>query len=173
MTTLQDRLRIPWPRGGARQVSLEAVLPIIILPILACISCQGPWWTVAALGPLPFAYCFLQRCLLPRSRFFFVWASVSVIFSLLVFEISVVPLLEILPLENIVLMTLACTALFGTHFVRIKAASGVATALLPIEGGITCVYCRKRVPPRSHHCYNCQTCIINKIHHCVWLVLLL
>ncbi|KAJ8964572.1 hypothetical protein NQ314_004876 [Rhamnusium bicolor] len=45
MTTIQDRLRIPW-RGGAKQVAFDAALPIFIIPTMLLLASISLWWTI-------------------------------------------------------------------------------------------------------------------------------
>lgn len=33
----------------------------------------------------------------------------------------------------------------------------------------TCTYCHVVQPPRSKHCYDCDKCVLQFDHHCVWL----
>ncbi|KAG0457233.1 hypothetical protein HPP92_022058 [Vanilla planifolia] len=33
----------------------------------------------------------------------------------------------------------------------------------------TCVYCNVTQPPRSKHCHDCDKCVLQFDHHCVWL----
>lgn len=97
MSTLQDRLRIPW-RGGARQISPDALAAIIALPSFLALATNGLWWTITtfALMCLSLTY-FYYRCTraVSRTKFFIVWACASVILQFGIFEYIVVPFLEI------------------------------------------------------------------------------
>ena len=112
MNTFQDRLRIPW-RGGAKQISMDSALPIFLQPLLAYIAAQSVWCTaivsVFALLSLIYLYSIFVR-FLPRTKFFFVWTLTSAVLLLLVFEINVVPFLEIKPRENCMLIGLVIAA---------------------------------------------------------------
>ena len=32
-----------------------------------------------------------------------------------------------------------------------------------------CTYCTTVKPPRTHHCSQCQRCVVRMDHHCVWI----
>ncbi|XP_063240353.1 palmitoyltransferase ZDHHC23-B isoform X2 [Bacillus rossius redtenbacheri] len=169
MSSFQDRLRVPW-RGGAKQVSLDAALPLVLQPLLACLAVQGAWCTAAVFVSACAGACYLRRLFPrfhPRSKFFLVWTLTSAALLLLVFEVDVVPLLEILPGENGTLVLLVLAALGCAQAVRLRAPLCHAGA--EEEGGIPCAVCRRLVPPRTYHCRTCQACVLARDHHCVWL----
>lgn len=105
LLTFQDRLRIPW-RDGAIQVSLDMLAPIIAIPLIIGIAAINVFTAVimflSSLAFLCYAYSFFKR-MLPRSKFFFMWAFWSVVYLIILFELTV-PLLELLPEENVVLV---------------------------------------------------------------------
>lgn len=35
--------------------------------------------------------------------------------------------------------------------------------------GVTCTYCNVVQPPRAKHCHDCDKCVLQFDHHCVWL----
>lgn len=112
MNIFQDRLRIPW-KGGAKQISIDSALPIVLQPLLAYIAAQSVWCTVLVSLIMLLSMCYLYSIFiqfLPRTKFFFVWTLTSAILLLLVFEFSVVPFLEIMPHENCVLMGLVISS---------------------------------------------------------------
>ncbi|XP_018058569.1 PREDICTED: palmitoyltransferase ZDHHC23 isoform X2 [Atta colombica] len=156
--TVCERLRNPcgW-RAGAKQISVDAMLPLVVVPILAVIAAQAFLCTVAVFLVTPVFVYYLHHNFLRfllRTKFFLMWTITSVLMMMLVFEISVVPLLEILPEENLVFMENA----------------GVVDVLELGDGsGELCATCRRRIPPKAHHCRLCQTCILNREYHCKWL----
>jgi hypothetical protein len=112
MSTFQDRLRIPW-RGGAKQISIDSALPIVLLPVLVYVAAQSVWCTLLVLLIMLLSMCYLYSVFtrfLPRTKFFFVWTLTSTVLLLLVFELSVVPFLEIMPQENCVLIGLVISS---------------------------------------------------------------
>ncbi|XP_034890600.1 protein S-acyltransferase 10 isoform X2 [Populus alba] len=34
---------------------------------------------------------------------------------------------------------------------------------------LTCIYCNVEQPPRAKHCHDCDKCVLQFDHHCVWL----
>jgi palmitoyltransferase len=34
---------------------------------------------------------------------------------------------------------------------------------------LTCGYCHVEQPPRTKHCHDCDRCVLQFDHHCVWL----
>ncbi|PSN49567.1 hypothetical protein C0J52_09748 [Blattella germanica] len=172
MSTFQDRLRIPW-RGGAKQISIDSALPIFLQPLFAYIAAQSVWCTavvsVFVLLSILYLYSIFVR-FLPRTKFFFVWTLTSAVLLLLVFEISVVPFLEIMPHENCILIGLVISSGVCLYKVRTKAElNHVVHADMVEETELVCAVCRRRVPPRTFHCRICQACIIKRDHHCVWI----
>ena len=112
MSTFQDRLRIPW-RGGAKQISIDSALPLVLLPVLVYVAAQSVWCTLLVLLIMLLSLCYLYSVFmrfLPRTKFFFVWTLTSAVLLLLVFELSVVPFLEIMPQENCVLIGLVISS---------------------------------------------------------------
>jgi hypothetical protein len=117
MSTFQDRLRIPW-RGGAKQISIDSALPIILQPVLIYVAAQSVWCTLLVLLIMLLSMCYLYSVFmrfLPRTKFFFVWTLISAVLLLLVFELSVVPFLEIMPHENCVLIGLVISSGICLH----------------------------------------------------------
>ncbi|XP_055680224.1 palmitoyltransferase ZDHHC23-B [Lutzomyia longipalpis] len=188
LLTLQDRIRAPW-FGGAKKVATVDVLPIIVLPAMlytAAISlycCLVIFFTM--LGFLTYMY-FHLRCTSPRSKFFFLWAVWSILFLFILFE-STVPMLELLPEENVAFLLLLSISVFFLYktkhfsqscqaisYVNHEAAEEDSAVLL-IQDELNesdtsvCQLCRKRVPLRTFHCIPCQTCVVRQDHHNVWL----
>ncbi|GLH01424.1 Palmitoyltransferase [Gryllus bimaculatus] len=104
--------------------------------------------------------------------------NLTFVVTVLVFEVYVVPLLEILPEENIAFVIIALLSLFFIYktWTRSKLNkvnhSDSRDDLYGNRNKATetvCSVCRKRVPPRTYHCSICQTCILCKEHHCLWL----
>ncbi|KYN07961.1 PREDICTED: palmitoyltransferase ZDHHC23 [Cyphomyrmex costatus] len=181
--TVWERLRNPcgW-RAGTKQISVDAMLPLLMVPILAVIAAQAFLCTVVVFLVTPVLVYYLHHNFLRfllRTKFFLMWTITSVLMMMLVFEISVVPLLEILPEENFVFMVFVVggmwcgykTKLNADASIQENAAGAVETQSLELGDGSgeLCVTCRRRTPPKAHHCRLCQTCVLNREYHCKWL----
>lgn len=130
-----------------------------------------------------------------RTKFFYLWCFWSIVYLLILFE-STVPLLEILPEENLILIVLICGSLFCLYKAKERATlnhvvqsitdednlpdiTEEQTSLLINEDGDSeeselsppniCSKCRKYVPARTFHCKICQACIVKRDHHNIWL----
>lgn len=134
LLTFQDRLRIPW-RGGAKQISFDAITPVVVIPIVIGVSALHFYCSrlmcITTPAFLGYAYYYL-RTLLPRSKFFLMWTVWSIIYLLLLFE-STVPLLELLPEENCVLIVFVCLSLFCMYKTRQKAQQNFVIQSLASE----------------------------------------
>ncbi|XP_077276806.1 zinc finger DHHC-type palmitoyltransferase GABPI [Temnothorax americanus] len=180
--TVWERLRNPcgW-RAGAKQISVDAMLPLLVVPILAVIAAQAFLCTVLVFLVTPVFVYYLHHNFLRfllRTKFFLMWTIASVLMMMLVFEMCVVPLLEILPEENLVFMMCVIGGMWCGYKTKLKAdatvqeggAVGPTQSLELGEGsGELCATCRRRAPPKAHHCRLCQTCILNREYHCKWL----
>ncbi|XP_043802417.1 palmitoyltransferase ZDHHC23-B [Apis laboriosa] len=177
--TVWERLRNPcgW-RAGAKQISVDAMIPIFAVPILAVIAAQTVLCTVIIFVATPILVYYLHHNFLRfllRTKFFLMWTITSVIMLMLIFEISVVPLLEILLEENLVFIMCVVGGIWCGYMTRLNADSATQESTLTQglelgEGsGELCITCRRRAPPKAHHCRMCQTCILNREYHCKWL----
>ncbi|CAD7080041.1 unnamed protein product [Hermetia illucens] len=119
LLTFQDRLRIPC-RGGAKQVSLGAIVPIFAIPIVLGLSALNLYTLVILNVTTLFStgYFFVRiRRTNTRTKLFFVWILASVVYLLVLFEFTV-PLLEILPEENGLLFLLVTLSLYCIYKVK-------------------------------------------------------
>lgn len=161
MATLQDRMRIPW-KGGAKQVSFDAILPLIILPLMFLLASISLWWTVfsftAATVILASVFRFFIKTI-PNTKFFLVWTITSIVMLYVIFEFVVIPLLEILLEENILLSIFFACFLFTFHMTRQRNNALGAIGGDEAESGIVGSYNR---------CFICQVLVPDKDHHCVW-----
>lgn len=109
LLTFQDRLRIPW-RGGAKRISVEAVVPGFVLPLIIGLAALNEPTSYIMLGStvvfLGYAHHYVKRHHL-KTRFFFMWMIWSVLYMIVGLEFAV-PLLELLPEENLILVLMAC-----------------------------------------------------------------
>ncbi|XP_034950432.1 palmitoyltransferase ZDHHC23 [Chelonus insularis] len=166
-------------RIGVKQISIDAVIPLL-LPAITIIAAQSVFLTVIVFILTPIVVYHLDHNFLrflPRSRFFLMWTITSVVMLMLVFEMCVVPLLEILPEENYVFITGVIGGIYCGHKTRAKAdatnqddAENQNISLESEKGsGELCITCRKKISPRTYHCRICQTCILGREYHCKWL----
>nr|XP_022918361.1 palmitoyltransferase ZDHHC23 [Onthophagus taurus] len=138
-----DRLRLPWI-GGAKRISPEIILSIIFIPLFLLLATNGIVWTIlAAIALVLLLICmklFTQNCC---TNFFQVWINTSFIILYLVFELVVIPFLEILLEENI---ALTIVILLGCYwFWKAKKCCVIDNS------GWHCVGCQKMVPVNSTH----------------------
>ncbi|EFA10318.2 palmitoyltransferase ZDHHC23 [Tribolium castaneum] len=161
MATLQDRLRIPW-RGGAKQVSFDAILPVFILPLMFILSSISLWWTIfsftAVVVILASVFRFFIKTI-PQTKFFVVWTITSIIILYVIFELIVIPLLEILFEENVLLSVFFATFLLCFYLMKQRNNSLGRIGESEAESGFVGTGTR---------CYICQVLVPDKDHHCVW-----
>ncbi|XP_046814273.1 palmitoyltransferase ZDHHC23-B [Vespa crabro] len=179
MTAVWDRMRNPcgW-KGGAKQISVDAMIPLFAVPLLAIIAAQSILCTIIIFLATPILVYYLHHNFLRfllRTKFFLMWTITSVLMLMIVFEVSVVPLLEILPGENLFFIIcvaggICCGSKTRLNADRIAQEGAAEQGLELGEGsGELCVTCRRRAPPKAYHCRMCQTCILNREYHCKWL----
>ncbi|XP_030754742.1 palmitoyltransferase ZDHHC23 isoform X2 [Sitophilus oryzae] len=164
LNTMQDRLRVPW-RGGAKQVAFDSILPVIILPSMLLLGSISLWWTVFSFTTvaifLSLIFNFLIKTI-PNTKFFFVWTVTSMVLLYFIFEFIVIPFLEILVEENILLSALIFGFIICLYTTKIRANE--LTSLGTEE-------CESSVGKEVGGFYNCRICdnkIPDKDHHCVW-----
>ncbi|XP_043580206.1 palmitoyltransferase ZDHHC23-A isoform X2 [Bombus pyrosoma] len=154
------------------------MIPIFAVPTLTVIAAQTVLCTIIIFVATPILVYYLHHNFLRfllRTKFFLMWTITSVVMLMLIFEISVVPLLEILLEENLVFIMCVVGGIWCGYMTRLNADSatqeGSLTQGLELgEGsGELCITCRRRAPPKAHHCRMCQTCILNREYHCKWL----
>lgn len=113
-----DRIRI---FSGIRRVSIEAILPIIILPISFGIAAINFYFLMLICISMPLLLGLAQwhrKMLAPRTKFFFMWTLSSGIYLWCLFEMTV-PVMELLPEENFIFIT----ALFGAAICFYKVSN--------------------------------------------------
>ncbi|XP_014216930.1 palmitoyltransferase ZDHHC23 [Copidosoma floridanum] len=160
-----------------RNISVDAVMPMFMVPILLLTASENVICTVLVFSTSPFFIYYLHVKFLrffTRTKFFFMWTISSVLALMLVFEFSVVPLLEILPEENLIFIICVVGGLICGHETRRKSdcMSQVSTSQTLELGEINqdvCSTCKRHVTPQAIHCKICQTCVLGKKYHCHWL----
>ncbi|XP_022199994.2 palmitoyltransferase ZDHHC23-B [Nilaparvata lugens] len=180
LAAMLDRVRPPW-RGGngeARRMLLGAVLPLILVPALGFVAAQGVIASVIIFSTLPIVLVYAHfLCARAHSatKFFAVWALVSLVLIFAIFETTVVQMLEIRNDENMSFYILTLALGVCVYKTKVLAAAGYLSndvkyseALLR-EYDTMCPVCRKSVPSRTFHCQICHSCIIKRDLHCAWL----
>lgn len=143
------------------------------------IAAQGWVCLITVFTTLPLALMWYYYKILyrkKRTRFFLAWSSVSFFFLVAVFELEVVPYLEILFIENFVLMCFTAVMFICIYFV--KSNSQPATFLAHSNEPLIskseqikksrCEICSTLQPIRTYHCDLCGYCIHKRDHHSVW-----
>lgn len=113
-----DRFRI---LGRIRRISIDAILPIFLLPILFGVAAINFYFLIAICVVMPLLLGFAQwhrKLLLPRTKFFFMWTLSSGIYLWCLFEMTV-PVMELLPEENFIFIT----SMFGAAFCFYKVSN--------------------------------------------------
>jgi len=177
--TVWERLRNPcgW-RAGAKQISVDAMLPLLVVPTLAVMAAQAVSCTILVFLATPVLVYYLHHNFLRfllRTKFFLMWTITSVLMLMLVFELSVVPLLEIVPEENFLFIVCVVGGIWCGYRAKLNADSAAQEGAISMQGlelgegsGELCTTCRRRAPPKAYHCRLCQTCILNREYHCKW-----
>lgn len=78
--------------GASRRILIDAILPIIILPILFGIAAISFYFLIAICIFMPLLLGFAQwhrNILAPRTKFFFIWIISSGIYLWILFEMTV------------------------------------------------------------------------------------
>ncbi|KAF7991503.1 hypothetical protein HCN44_008815 [Aphidius gifuensis] len=165
------RLRNPcsW-RNGVKQIPLDAIIPIFAVPLLAIIASKTIYTTLIVFVTCPIVVYHLHHNFLrflPRSKFFLMWTITSVLMLMLVFEFCVVPLLEILPEENLVFIICVFGAIICGYKTRINTDKNCgnqdSTGLFDVATG------SEEASSRVYYCRICQTSILGREYHCKWL----
>lgn len=106
--------------AGVKQISFDAILPIILLPTFIGIAAISffSMIVVCIVMPLFLGYAqWLRKSFAPRSKFFLIWSICSAIYLWILFE-ATVPLLELLPEENFIFITTMFGAILCFYKVR-------------------------------------------------------
>ncbi|KAK6620951.1 hypothetical protein RUM43_011250 [Polyplax serrata] len=98
----------------------------------------------------------------------------SLSYTFIFFELIIVPLSEITPEENYLLMFFSGTSLIFLYFTtNVNAPNTVDLAgehLLNKNGSASiCPACKLKMEPRNFHCKICMECIPKYDHHSYWL----
>lgn len=156
LVTMHDRLRIPW-KGGAKQIAFDAILPIFIIPVMLLLASISIWWTIFSFTTvaifLIFLFNFLIRTI-PQTKFFYMWTLSSLVILYIIFEALVIPFLEILLVENIVVSLLISGFVICGYMLkkRTKLVLSYEVDTVTTKNLQNCVLCQTKIPDRDHHC---------------------
>lgn len=120
LSKIGDRIRI---LSGIRQFSIDAILPIIILPISFGVAAINFYFLILICILMPLLLGLAQwhrKMLAPRTKFFFMWILSSGIYLWCLFEMTV-PVMELLPEENFIFIT----SMFGAAFCFYKVSNNL------------------------------------------------
>ncbi|XP_054720359.1 LOW QUALITY PROTEIN: palmitoyltransferase ZDHHC23-like [Uloborus diversus] len=161
-------------------INFEILGAICAMPAFMFLAAQGWIWLVVAFVSFPVVYNVLKHRVIHnkrRSRFFATWSVMSFFFLLAVFELEVVPYLEILFSENLALMIFV--AIMCVFIFLVKSSSQPASFSPYSNNGLTtkidlskrtrCEVCCSVMPLRTYHCDLCGYCIHKRDHHSIWL----
>lgn len=185
VANIQDRFRIPW-RGGARRISLDSAVPLLLFPATLYFAAQGFWPTIL-LFLLVALFLYFTHCTVRKYRvatkFFYVWTLTSASLMFMIFQILVVPMLDINGNENVIISvtmvgTAVCFYLTKKYAIKSHLKQDLEMSyinetdenivLLEETEVIQCNTCKRVVPPRTYHCFVCKTCVIHQHIHSYW-----
>lgn len=185
VANIQDRFRFPW-RGGARRISLDSVVPLLLFPATLYFSALGFWPTIL-LFPLVGLFLYYTHRTVRKYRvatkFFYVWTLTSASLVFMIFQFLVVPMLDINSNENIIMTmtmmaTAACFYFTKSHATKSHLKQDLEMVninendeniiLLNETEDIQCNTCKRVIPPRTYHCFVCKTCVIQQHIHSYW-----
>ncbi|XP_064463469.1 palmitoyltransferase ZDHHC23-B-like [Ornithodoros turicata] len=178
--TSMDRLRIPWA-GGAKRVDVDVIFAVILLPSVLLIACLGWTATLFSFLAMPIGLYVIHWHSIKtkrRTKFFAAWTATSFVMLVGVFQLEVVPYLEILFSENLLLMTAVAFTCICSSIVRSGPGIPAPPPTDAMSQGITveeiqeptkCGVCHVVRPARCSHCSICGHCVLRRDHHCVWL----
>ncbi|XP_060666705.1 palmitoyltransferase ZDHHC23 isoform X2 [Drosophila nasuta] len=129
LIAFQDRLRLPW-RGGAKRISPAALAPAFIVPLmmgLAALNAKtGIVLMLTLIGFTSWGLQLAERTA-TKTTFFLSWIVFSIVYMVVIFEFEV-PLLELLPEENYILLLLSGGALYALYRTKKLAPLNLVTA---------------------------------------------
>lgn len=134
MITVRERLRFLFI-GNSLKLPIDAILPVILLPILFGIAAIGFDYTiiVCVIVPLLLGYAhFWRKRYAPRTNFFFMWGIWSMIYLWIIFDITV-PLFELLPEENLIFKLSMCFTIVCFYKVKVIDKSAICQYFYYVE----------------------------------------
>lgn len=186
VANIQDRFRIPW-RGGARRISLDSAVSLLLFPATLYIGAQGFWPTILLFPSVAlflFSIHHTVRKYKVATKFFYVWTLTSALLVFIIFQFLAVPMLDINSNESIIITVAMVATAVCFYFTKKNAIKSHLkqdlemnyfnetdeniVLLSEIEEDIQCANCKIVVPSRTYHCFVCKTCVIHQHIHSYW-----
>jgi len=185
VANFQDRFRIPW-QGGARRISLDSAVPLLLFPATLYFAALGFWLTILMFPLVTFFLYYTHHTVRKyrvATKFFYVWTLTSASLVLIIFQFLVVPMLDINTNENIIITvtmiaTAACFYFTKKHAIKSHLKYDLEMTnvnetdenivLINESENIQCNTCKRSVPSRTYHCFVCKTCVIQQHIHSYW-----
>ncbi|XP_018324777.1 palmitoyltransferase ZDHHC23 [Agrilus planipennis] len=173
MTTFQDRIRMPWP-GGARRLSIETIIPCFALPLLILIATLSLWNTVFSFFFMFLLLIIMKKKFKHMKILFLRWTIISFLIIYLIFELLVIPYLEILISENITVNVFVIIAVVAAYLMKVKTHN--LKGKYERESGCTiqvdeCSSCQTYIPGKDFHCI-CLNCCVGQHNRNFYLLFL-
>ena len=161
LDVVEERMRIPW-RGGAVKMPLSSILPVILIPSLLWMASLH--FTLAGLVflfILPSLFLIAVRVIVkhkPKTKFFYNWSCVTVLYLFFIYEVKCVGTFWDLPKliswwENLALVLGMGGSL--ASYLKLKWDFGDSKET---EGKI-CRICEIHVKGKDHHCVWLDMCV--------------
>ncbi|XP_015911230.1 palmitoyltransferase ZDHHC23-A [Parasteatoda tepidariorum] len=154
-------------------MDLEVISAFCLMPFAMVVAAQGWTWAFAILSSVPLLlilYYYNKFMSQSKTKFFLGWSVVTFFFLFAVFELEVVPYLEILFSENLCLMCCVAAMCFCFFIVKSNSQPASQTVLQNEKSArIKCETCTILQPVRTLHCDLCGFCVLKKDHHNAWL----
>ncbi|XP_063708388.1 palmitoyltransferase ZDHHC23 [Culicoides brevitarsis] len=138
--TIMDRMRIPYP-GGARPMFCESLVTLFLVLFSQLTAAINVYSTCIVCILLVFVLFYARRKyqLRERTNFYFYWCIWSVAYLVVLFQTNV-PIMEVLPEENllfVVLLSLMLLCFYMVHRRNKKSYSGALSSSSSSSGAVS------------------------------------
>ena len=192
IATIIDRLRLPWP-GGAKKIpagNFIAIISVLFIILFGAISFLCT--LISYLVFLPSLIYTVHRYLRYKSKldkqeslitlentgnaskFYITWLISSVSLLIILYYTTVITTLKITAYENFIFLFCTLSSTTSLFLVKATACEGFEVQEKTdddvIESGAwrICSECQRQVPRQASHCRTCDTCFLQRDHHCLW-----
>lgn len=121
--------------GGVKQISIDAILPIVVLPVMLAAAAINFYCMIAVCIAMPVFLGYAQwhrKSFAPRTKFFFMWTLCSGIYLWCLFELTV-PIMELLPEENFIFITALFAAGICFFKVSLQTMTKELSSVFPLN----------------------------------------